>query len=82
MEILSLDVKSNVIPCYYISLFFPSSAGFGQCPCPPLHLGLKNTPAVFSICWRQDLPEQERRGGPKEEAARKEETCPADTRAP
>lgn len=60
---------------------FPSSAGFRQCPYPPLHLGLKNTPAVFSICWGQDLPEQESRGGPKKEAARKEETCPADTRA-
>lgn len=65
-----------------LHLFSPSSAGFGQCPCPPLHLGLKNTPAVFSIRWGQDLPEKERRGGPKEEAARKEETYPADTRAP
>lgn len=64
-------------------LFFPPfSKGFGQCPCPPLHLGFKNTAAVFSVCWGQDLPEQERGGGPKKEAARKEKTCSEDTRAP
>lgn len=77
-----LWMMKKIIKCHFIASFPTSSKGFGQCPCPPLHLGLKNTPAVFSICWGQDLPEQERRGGPKEEASRKEKTCPADARAP
>lgn len=75
-----MDVKNNVMPLHCVLFLF--FTGFGQCPCPPLHLGLKDAPAVFSICWGQDLPEQERRGGPKKEATRKEKTCPADTRAP
>lgn len=54
------------------------SAGFGQRPRPPVHLGPEDPPAVFGICWGEDLPEQEGRAGSEEAAGREEEAGPAD----
>lgn len=39
------------------SLCFPT--GFGQRSCTSVHLGPEDAPAVFAICWGEDLSGQE-----------------------
>lgn len=62
-------------------LAFSVSAGFGQRPRPPVHLGPEDAPAVFGIRRGEDLPEQEGRAGSEEAAGREEEAGPADPEA-
>lgn len=69
--VCSIKSSSNVI-------LSSVSTGFGQRPCPPVHLGPEDTPAVFGIRRGEDLPEQEGRAGSEEAAGREEEAGPAD----